>query len=307
MKKTLIALSISVLLIAGYFVGQAQFNGGVDNKSQSSYDLLANADTADGQSGSSSLSIKGSEGKVSPSSPDVSLVECVKAPCDEPTSSIGNPKGNKIVKTGTVDIRIPRNSVTKKYDQIVSLIPEGGYVEASSSSLRTSTITVRIPSEKLDVTLKNLRKVGKVTNESVNSLDRTFDAIDYDARLKIMRERETVLIDLLKKANSVSETSTIQEQIFSLRQDIEVLQGQKDLLDNQVALSTLTITIAEKGVKAKSSDKSESILSKAWTTSVGALLSTIGGILIVVSALFPFILLGLIVFFIIKKSRKKSN
>ena len=320
MKKTLLIVAISLLLVSGYVVGQSQFDS-QNGKSE----LTVKRNNLFSETAETYMSSKAPDsGKIDPSysttdelgvtsNSGCSLsddgVGCanpdVMAPEPSPNPNVGNPKGTKIIKTGTVDIEIKRGEVTEKFDLIVALIPEGGYIENSQTALRTSTVTVRIPSEELDETLVALRKIGKITSESINSVDRSFDSISYDSSLKILAQKEAALNALLAKAKEVYEIENIQNQLFNVRQEIETTQGMKNLLDEQVALSTLTITIAEKGVKSES-DKDGSILGDAWKTSSKAILVTIGGMMIVLSSAFPFLVLAALVIYTFKAIRKRK-
>gem|GEM_PF-6124384 len=311
MKKTLLILSVCFVLIAGYIVGQVQSqNAGTKSSyngtSPAVEDPYGNQLDANSKSGSSSDGYSNVRSSYEVGKSNDVVEPDIGMPSPTPGPIIGNPKGSKIIKTGTVEITIERGSVTEKYDDIVDLIPEGGYIEASQSTRRTSTVTVRIPSEQLDETLVELRKLGTITNESIDSVDRTYDSIDYDSRLKIMREREAVLNELLKKAATAGEAANIQEQIFQLRGEIESTQGLKSVLDEQVALSTLTITISEDGVKKKE-EKKESILGKSWTTSVGAMLTSLSGIMIVFTSLLPLLVVAVIGIFLFKRVRKNGT
>ncbi len=315
MKKIFITSALTILLIAGYIVGQAQF---ADDKPVSSggkpYGVQGSI-----SGGRSDTGLSGERDSITSVDPNYatdgstvskgtsSTVKCVKAPCptDLGYPVVGDPKGTAIIKSGTVEITVARDSLNKTKNKLSSLIPEGGYVESSYSSKRTSTITVRIPAAQLDDTLESLRKLGSVTSESIDSYDRSYDAIDYDARLKIMREREAVLMDQLSKATP-SNADVIQEKIFNLRSDIESLQGQRDLLTNQVALSTLTVTLTEKGTKTDNPGE-KSMLGKAWTTSADALLSSTGGIMIVFTAVLPFLLIGLLLVQIVRAVVRKNK
>lgn len=304
MKKIFVAATISILLIAGFFVGQVKFSelDSTGRKSSSNRGFNYSDSNVGGQLDYSTNNKSYPE--TGASANDVLTSDVIAPPST--TTPVGNPKGNKIIKTGTIEITVDRNSVNKKYEEVSKLLPDGSYVEASQSTRRTSTITVRIPSEKLDETLVSLHKVGKLVAESVNSVDRTYDGIDYDARLKIMREREAVLNDLLKKSATANDAANIQEQIFTLRQQIESLQGQKDVLNEQVALSTLTITLTEDGVK-KAKPEGQTMIGKAWTTSANALLTSLGGIMIVFTALLPFLVVGLIGFYVARALINKSK
>lgn len=311
MKKILITSAIAIMLIAGYLVGQLQYSEvGTTSGTKSLSSGGVSTDSLSPKSGEKSKvddyqsKTVYSESKTG-SSQDM-VIDDPSSIVPETIPSVGNPKGNQIIKSGTIEITIKRGSVNKQYEKVVKLLPEGSYIEASESSKRVSTITVRIPSEKLDDTLVTLHKLGTLVSESVNSVDRTYDGIDYDARLKIMREREVVLNDLLKNAKTAYDTANIQEQIFNLRGQIESLQGQKDVLEEQVALSTLTITLTEDGVK-KEKPEGKTMIGKAWTTSANALLTSFGGIMIVSTAILPFLLLGIVIFYIVRLVLRKKN
>ncbi len=305
MKKILITSALAVLLVAGYIVGQVQFSEPTSNP-RPTHTGVGKGDgimpLSENSVDSPLIGAPVQKNSIEIASTDV-VVECEVGDCSTP--SVGDPKGTKIIKSGTVKITIKRGSLNENYDNVVTLIGDGGYVESSSSSRRVSTLTVRIPAEKLDATLKALRKIGTITDESVSSYDRSFDAVDYDARLKIMREREAVLNDQLKKA-AASDTAYIQEQLFNLHTQIESLEGQKKLLDSQVAMSTLSVTLTEKGVKTDDPGE-KTMLGKAWTTAVDSLLTTVGGIVIVVAALLPFLVLGALIVIITRTVLKKKK
>lgn len=217
-----------------------------------------------------------------------------------------NPKGTKVIKTGTLDVTVKRGSLSESIDDVVALLPDSGYVESSSRSTREATVTVRIPTEKLDSTLVALRKIGDVTGESLDSDDRSFEYVDLQARLTIMQEREVVLRDLLRQSKTVSDSQNIENQLFFLREQIESTLGQINLLNDQVSLSTLTIELTEKGVK-KDTPKDQTMIGKAWDQSAKSLLTTFGGIMIVISALLPLIVVVALVYIPIRVSLKRKK
>src|SRR5690606_39107148 len=99
---------------------------------------------------------------------------------------VGDPKGPHTIKTGYIDIRVKKGTRDEKYKDVVELIPDGGYVESTSIDGEKSSITIRVPQEFLDATLAKLRKLGTVQEESLETFDRSYESIDYEARLKIL-------------------------------------------------------------------------------------------------------------------------
>lgn len=328
MKKAIISIAIVALVVSGYFVGNAT----LDASSQKNEET-AQSNFARSPGNNSYVQEKGTS---HPSTTIVNSARSVDTGCDgcfaKPAvvqddigcdvdacgvvlpildPSVGNPLGTKIIKTGTVEITIDRNSVTKKYDAVVALIPEGGYIEASESASRESTVVVRIPADKLDETLVALRKLGTITKESITSQDRTYDAIDYDARLSVLTEQETALREQIKNEKDSYEIQYLQDRLFSVRTQIETLNGQKNLLNDQVALSTLTISLTEKGVKQEEPGE-KTVLGRAWTNAAGSLLLVIGGMLVVSAAIFPFLVVvivaaGFLRVIVRRRSRQSSE
>lgn len=322
MKKILISAVIVLILITGFAVGQSQLkddpkpitNGSSpsSNYSTDSMDAASGRSSSGGESYSSEGEVSSNpiSGKSAPSDvvgPD----NCDPQPCEtsyEPDPT-GNPLSKYIVKTGSVSITIAKDSLTDKYDKLVNLIKaDGGYIEQDSSREHSSTITVRIPADKLDSSLVKLRKLGKIKSQSLKSSDQAFTVKDYEARLKVLQQRKDVLTTSLSKANA-SETQYIQEQLFQIQSEIEVALGQQELLKDQIAMSTLTITMNEKGTKEVVEDKKQSLIEKSWEKSSKSFLTSIGGILIVIAATFPFLIVGLIIVVAVKRSvsKRKAN
>ena len=75
--------------------------------------------------------------------------------------------------------------------------------------------------------------------------DVTEEYVDVEARLKANKELEQRYLEIMKKANTVSEMLEIEKEMGTLRADIESIEGRLNVLKSQVAFSTLTVTIYE--------------------------------------------------------------
>lgn len=323
MKKVLISATVVLVLIAGFVVGQTQLkdepklkaarystdfsDGGTSYGSDSNEIPGSNSDSADASlvKPSRNEAADSTSGKVYNCGPTEDCAYTIDPVVDpDPT---GNPLSKFIVKTGTVSVTIPKDSLTEKYDKLVTVVKaDGGYIEQDTSKEHSSTITVRIPADKLDSTLVSLRKLGKLKSQSLSSSDQAFTVKDYEARLKVMQQRKDVLTASLAKANA-NDTQYIQEQIFQLQTEIESITGQQELVNDQIAMSTLTITMNEKGTKEVIEDEKQSLIEKSWEKSSKSFLTSIGGILIVIAATFPFLIVGLIIVVAVKRSISKRK
>jgi hypothetical protein len=151
-----------------------------------------------------------------------------------------------IVYTGTMDLQVTDvRSAVDQGDQLIAGI--GGHVGQSDMSKKGdqdyATVTYRIPAEQWDAGLAGLRGLGdKVLDESVKSEDVTGQVVDLDARIANAKASELALQGIMAQASSIPDVLTVQTQLTQVRGDIESMTGQRDVLANQAAYATLTVT-----------------------------------------------------------------
>lgn len=155
----------------------------------------------------------------------------------------------------TVDLEIQ----TKEFDTVLTSVQErvqelGGYVEQSSidsgssyysSYNRYSYLTVRIPSDKLDGFLENVKETANVTNISESTEDITLRYVDAESRKIALETEQSRLLELLEKAETVEDIITIESRLSEVRYQLESYTSQLRTFDNQVDYSTVHINIHE--------------------------------------------------------------
>ena len=175
---------------------------------------------------------------------------------DAPTSGSGNSQQkdlSKIVRDGRIGIVVPDDGFGGAVDQL-TLIAErsGGFVLSSTTSNdRSGTFVLRIPERRFDRARTAIRDLGtRVRFEEVRGDDVTAEFIDYQARLRILQTRKALLSDLLLDADTTEEILQLSGQIEDVQLRIEQLQGQLRFLNDQVAESTLRVSIQEQSAPA---------------------------------------------------------
>ena len=154
----------------------------------------------------------------------------------------------QIIRTGTLSVVVTElAAAVTQVDDVVAGIP-GAFVAASNvqqdDPRRVSTITVRVPVEEFDAALAALRNVGaEVIDEDIRSQDVTAQYTDLTARLRNATAAERQLLDILALAKSVQDTIDVQRELTQVRERIEVLQGQLNLLTNQTSLATIVLRL----------------------------------------------------------------
>jgi hypothetical protein len=166
-------------------------------------------------------------------------------------------------------------------------------------------LTIKVPSQNFDRFISDISKgVSYFEVKSISAEDVTEQFIDLTSRLKTKKKLEERYLEILKKANKVSEILEIEEQISTIREEIDAKEGQLKYLESRVSESTITIefykTIAEKeGVKI-------SYGSKLWTAIKSGFFS-LSDLLISLLSVWPFVILFCLVAYFIRRRLKRKK
>ncbi len=154
-------------------------------------------------------------------------------------------------------IRVAKLSiVTKEFDAARSNIDTlvqrlQGYLDhltvtGEAGSARRLTATLRVPSNQLDPGLTELKKLGRVVEETQNSTDVTSQYVDLNARLANARNSEQRLLALLRdRTGKLSDVVEVEREISTVRENIERMEAQQKDLNNKVQYSSIQLELAE--------------------------------------------------------------
>lgn len=156
----------------------------------------------------------------------------------------------KLIKEGRVefeteDIQATRKLIFKSIEKYKAYISSDQ--EYKSVGQLSNTLIIRVPAKDFDLLLNDATKrVSKFDSKNIEVKDVTEEFLDVQARLKTNKELENRYLELLKKANSVTEMLEVEKQMGQLRSEIESIEGRLKYLESQVSLSTLTMTFYQK-------------------------------------------------------------
>jgi hypothetical protein len=178
----------------------------------------------------------------------------------------------KIIRTGEIDFEV--TSFDKAVDDITVLIAgeknkdgkfirdpiPGAFVGTVNSDKLANgkmrgSIVVRMPPQFLDDFVRDLRRKlseqGELKNQRIISLDVTKQYTDIESRLRAARAIEERLIQIIKTGKGeIKDLVAAEKELGVWRTKIEEMEGEIRYYSNQVALSTLTITLYEKEILA---------------------------------------------------------
>jgi hypothetical protein len=214
----------------------------------------------------------------------------------------------KIIKEG--NLRFQTNDLTATYTQIQNA------VKSHNATIQNDTegkdygsvfrrLIIRVPSKNFDLFLKDISKgVAYFDNKEISSQDVTAEYIDIDARLKAKKVLENRYLELLKKANKVSEMLEIEAQLSSIREEIEAKEGQLNYMQNRVSFSTITIEFYKS--IAEESGATASYGMKIWTA-IKSGFNSMSSLFINLLSIWPFIIILFAIGYFIRKRFKTKK
>jgi hypothetical protein len=199
----------------------------------------------------------------------------------------------KIVKTGSLEVEVARGRVGDATSRISTIVVgAGGFVTDSKTSEAdghpSGTITVRVPADRFEAVVEQLRRLGRVKQAQSSGADVTAEYTDNAARLHTLTTARDSLLQVLAKARNIGDLLAVQDRLNDMQTQIEQVQGRQQVLDNQVALSTIAVSLHEAGDTAKAASTGRSAWHRAlhgFTSTWAAVLARSGAALAIVIAL----------------------
>ncbi|MCA9635078.1 MAG: DUF4349 domain-containing protein [Myxococcales bacterium] len=119
----------------------------------------------------------------------------------------------------------------------------GGYVQ----QMREGFYVIRVPAARLRDVMNGVGGLGMVTQRSLQARDVTEEFVDLTTRIRVLRETQLQLIDLLKKAKTVEEALHVRQALDQVTMELEQALGRLRMLENLIGFSTLTVYLEERG------------------------------------------------------------
>jgi hypothetical protein len=162
--------------------------------------------------------------------------------------SQATPGQRRIITTGSMTLEVI--SLDKALADLTALVKaNGGFLANKSvsaeSNWRTAEVTIRVPADNFDAVHDGARGLGTVKREDQQGEDVTRQWQDLEARLKIRKQEEQSLLELMQKQARLSDLLAVEQRLWEVREQIEKAEGELRYLRDQVTLATLTVTLNE--------------------------------------------------------------
>ena len=215
----------------------------------------------------------------------------------------------RIIKDGTMRIKTADMPASKKrFDALLKSL--NAYYELEDLQNNDAEIRyelkIRIPAENFEKLISSIEGGGdEITGKNIQARDVTEEYLDIATRLENKRVYMKRYQELLGKAQKIEDILAIDENIRTLQEEIESSEGRLKYLNDQVAFSTLNVTlfktkdfIYKPQEQDKFTERVKSAFSNGWSMLVNLIIGLFG--------IWPWLILFYIAYRIIKKLIKNK-
>lgn len=160
---------------------------------------------------------------------------------------------DKIIRTFFLDVE------TQTFDSLITQIGSevsrlGGYIESSnisgkryyySEEARNGSVVARIPADKVDEFVGTVDDSANVVNKQESSENVSLEYIDAESRVETLKIEQERLFAILEKEVTLENIITLESRLSDIRYELQNYESKLRYYDNQVAYSTVTMSIQE--------------------------------------------------------------
>ena len=221
------------------------------------------------------------------------------------------PNNLKIIKSANVkykvkDVRSTTNQIQKLAYNYKAYISDLRF--ENTLYQKQNRFTIKVPNENFDITVDSMRAfVEFVDYENITTKDVTEEYVDIETRLRTKIEvKERYESILRKNAVTIEDILKVEEKLRIIQEEIEASKGRLKYLTHKTAYSTInielyeTVNYTEKPISYSKTfwEKSKEGFSFGW--------DFIETVCIGIFYVWPFLIIGIIIFLILKSRNKKK-
>jgi len=158
----------------------------------------------------------------------------------------------KIIKNGQLSVEV--DVYTEAIQRVERIVGQhGGFLadvntEEQAGGALSGQLVIRCTPESFEGLFAALKTLGRVESENAKAADVTAEYVDVEARIHSLRIAEQRLQELIKSKSFVDKMSSlleVEQEMTRVRSQIEQHQGRLRVMQDRIAMSTITMTLHE--------------------------------------------------------------
>ena len=235
--KKILSLTLVLMLLTGLLAGC-----GAASKGAGIYDSITNE-----------MAMAAPMEPMAPMAEEMGIAQDNSLAQSESDTSAAIPENRKWIITVNI------SAETEDLDALMDAVNERiaalkGYVEAqnvyngsnySSRRYRNASLTVRIPADSVDQFTADMAGISNVVRSNKNLEDITLTYTATESRVKALQTEEARLLELMAKAETMSDLLEIEARLTDVRYELERATTRLKGYDNKVDYATVYLELEE--------------------------------------------------------------
>lgn len=152
------------------------------------------------------------------------------------------------METETEDMDALLEALNRKVSELEGYVEQRNVYNGSAyggSYSRYASLVTRIPAARLSEFTTEVSQVSNVVNQREEIDDITLAYVDTEGRLEALKAERKRLMELLEKAETMSDLLEIESRLTEVNYELESVASQLRVYDNQVDYATVNLSIDE--------------------------------------------------------------
>ncbi len=219
-------------------------------------------------------------------------------------------KERKITKSASLSSEVEAGNFKSGETQIKAIVQSSDSYLLSENVYKSGTdkhqyyngnYEIKVAANKYDSVVAQLKEIGEVQSFSENAEDVTGTYTDLKTELEVEKARLERYQQMYKEATVITDKIDLNDRIFNQERTIKYYEDALSNVNTQVEYSSIQVTLTEK----RSAYADISFVN--FSELIGVFVGSAASVLYLIFVVIPFLLLGLIVWLIVKLIRKKSS
>jgi hypothetical protein len=204
----------------------------------------------------------------------------------------------KVIRTARMELRAEDPAAVAAIATQLTA-QSGGFVASSNATgvgdaIERVDMRLRVPAERFEGVLAELRDDGEVLVEALQGQDVTDEYIDLDARLRSQKALEERLLGILGNTTAVKDLLEVEAKLVDVRTEIERIEGQLRAMNDRISFATIELSVlAPVRQNAREAETTISRFDRALDDAGDASLTVLTGMIRFLGVVLPFALLGI--------------
>ncbi|WP_108866621.1 DUF4349 domain-containing protein [Aquimarina aquimarini] len=218
----------------------------------------------------------------------------------------------KIIRNANCRIKVKNVEKATKLARKVAL-DYLGYVSderfTNTNYTKENHFTIRIPKNEFNIVLDSICGLAEfVDYKNITTVDVTEEYIDITTRLKTKQEvKERYETILRTKAKTVEDILKTEEKLSKIQEEIESAQGRLNYMRNKVSYSTIQVDLYETIIPKEEPDTYEPDFLNKAKKGMSFGWSIIENLILLLFYIWPFLIVGTVIFIYFKWIRKAKK